>query len=150
MRDKLDEKDIKIMNILKDHAEYTTRQVAKKTLLPVTTVHNRIRKLRKERIIQRYTIIPDYPSIDRGFSAYILVSVSLPLLKEKRKSQYDVARDLKRLDFVEKADIVSGGTDLVVFVRVKDVSEFDNVLLTRIQAIEGIERTQSFIVIHGT
>jgi|SRR3989338_4093791 len=150
MRDKLDEKDIKIMNILKDHAEYTTRQVAKKTLLPVTTVHNRIRKLRKERIIQRYTIIPDYPSIDRGFSAYILVSVSLPLLKEKRKSQYDVARELKRLDFVEKADIVSGGTDLVVFVRVKDVSEFDNVLLTRIQAIEGIERTQSFIVIHGT
>jgi DNA-binding Lrp family transcriptional regulator len=49
---------------------------------------------------------------------------------------------------VERADIVSGGTDIVALVRVKDVKEFDHVLLEKIQMIEGIEKTQSLIVIH--
>ena len=69
-------------------------------------------------------------------------------LKEKKKSQYDVAKELKHFSFVEKADIVSGGTDIVATVRVKDVAEFDQVLLTKLQRIEGIDKTQSLIVIH--
>ncbi len=44
---------------------------------------------------------------------------------------------------------MTGGTDLVALVRVKDVQEFDKCLLTKLQLIEGIERTQSLIVIHG-
>ena len=47
---KLDDKDLKILEILRDHGDYTTRQIAKKTLLPVTTIHNRIKKLRREKI----------------------------------------------------------------------------------------------------
>lgn len=43
----LDDKDGKILEVLQEHAEYTTRQIAKKTLLPATTIHNRIRKLRQ-------------------------------------------------------------------------------------------------------
>ncbi len=49
---------------------------------------------------------------------------------------------------MERVDIVSGGTDLVAMIRVKDVAEFDQVLLTKLQRIEGIDKTQSLIVIH--
>ena len=45
-------------------------------------------------------------------------------------------------------DHVSGGTDLIAMIRVKDVSEFDKILLGKLQRIEGIEKTQSLIVIH--
>lgn len=47
-----------------------------------------------------------------------------------------------------KTHIVSGGTDIVAIVRVKDVDEFDHALLGKIQSIEGIDKTQSLIVIH--
>ncbi len=145
---KIDEKDQKILEVLREHADYATRQIAKKTGLPITTVHNRVSKLKKEKIIKRFTVEVDHNLLHEGFRAYVLVSVNLSLLKEKKKSQYDVAKELKHFSFVEKADIVSGGTDIVATVRVKDVAEFDRVLLTKLQRIEGIEKTQSLIVIH--
>ena len=73
----LDEKDKKIIEILKEHGDYTTRQIAKKTLLPTTTIHNRIRKLRKEKIIKNFTVDLDYKQVEQGFSVIVLVSVPL-------------------------------------------------------------------------
>ncbi|MFH1770636.1 MAG: Lrp/AsnC family transcriptional regulator [archaeon] len=145
---KIDGKDKEIIGILEKHGDYTTRQIARKTLIPPTTINNRIRKLKKEGIIKNFTVNLDYKKIDRGFLVYILVSADILTLKEKKKSQYDIAKQLMKFDFVEKADIVSGGTDIVAIVRVKDVDEFDNALLEHIQNIEGVRNTQSLIVIH--
>lgn len=148
METKIDEKDRKIIEVLQEHADYPTRQIAKKTGLPITTVHNRVQKLKKEKVIKRFTVDVDYHKIEKGFRAYVLVSVDLSLLKQKNKSQYNVAKEIRNFSFVERVDIVSGGTDLVAMIRVKDVAEFDQVLLTKLQRIEGIDKTQSLIVIH--
>lgn len=145
----LDEKDKKIIEVLKDHGDYTTRKIAKKVLLPITTVHNRIKKLKKEKIIKKFTIDLDHSKLDRGLLVYVLISVSLPVLKKLNKSQHEVIKSVKKLHFVEKAHIVSGGTDLVAVVRVKDVKEYNSVLLNKLQVIDGIEKTQSLIVIGG-
>jgi Lrp/AsnC family transcriptional regulator, leucine-responsive regulatory protein len=149
MATKLDDKDLKIIEILKEHSDFTTRQIAKKILLPVTTVHNRVRKLREEGIIKKYTIDLDYDKLDKNFVVYVLVSVNLELLKQKKKSQYDLMHEIKKLYFVERVDIVTGGTDMIVMMRLKDVQEFDHCLLTKFQGLEGIDRTQSLIVIHS-
>ena len=145
----MDEKDKKVLEILKDHAEYTTREIAKKTLLPVTTVHNRIKKLREDGIIRKYTVRLDHSKLGNNFVAYVLVSTNLELLKRKNKTQYDLINDIRKFYFVERADIVTGGTDMVVIVRVKDVQEFDDCLVKRLQMVEGINSTQSLIVIHS-
>lgn len=146
----LDEKDKKILEVLTDHADYTTRQIAKKILLPQTTIHNRIRRLQQLGIIKKFTVALDYGKLGKGFVAHVLISANLHILKQKHKTQYDLAKELKKLYCVERVDIVSGGTDIIAIIRVKDVEEFDTVLLEKIQLIEGIEKTQSLIVIHGT
>jgi DNA-binding Lrp family transcriptional regulator len=150
MTQEMDDKDWKILEVLKEHGDYTVRQIAKKTLLPATTIHNRIRKLKKDGVITKFTVELNPAKTERGFAAYVLFSVNLSLLKEKKKTQYDLLKQIKMLPFVERVDIVSGGTDLVAFLRVKDVQEFDQVLLTKIQLLEGIDKTQSLIVIHGS
>ena len=149
MNEKLDDKDLKILDLLKEHADYSTREIAKKTLLPITTIHNRIQKLRKQGVIQRYTIDVDYSRLDRNFVAYVLVSVNLRYLKTQNKTQYDIIKEMRKFHFVERVDIVTGLTDLVVIMRTKDVEEFDKCLMTKLQLIEGVEKTQSLIVIHS-
>ncbi|HLD01220.1 MAG TPA: Lrp/AsnC family transcriptional regulator [Candidatus Nanoarchaeia archaeon] len=143
----IDEKDRKILEVLQNHADYSTRQIAKKTLLPITTIHHRIKKLKKEGVIKKFTLELDYHQLDKGFLAYILISVDLPLIKQKKRTQYDMAKELRSFYFVERVDIVSGGADLLAVIRVKDVAEFDKVLLGKLQQVEGIEKTQSLIVI---
>jgi len=148
MFEKTDQKDYQILKILQSNADYSTRQIAKKTLLPITTVHNRIQKLKKEGVIKKFTVELDHDKVGKGFLAYILIAVDLTLLKNLKKTQYDIVKKLKNFYFVERADIVSGGTDIVAVVRVKDVKEFDEVLLGKLQQVEGIENTRSLIVIH--
>ncbi|MFH1977809.1 MAG: Lrp/AsnC family transcriptional regulator [Candidatus Aenigmatarchaeota archaeon] len=144
----IDEKDMKILKVLEEHGDYTTRQISKKTLLPATTIHNRIKNLKKIGVIKKFTVDLDHSKVDKGLLVYVLVSVNLQLLKQRKKSQYDIANEIRKFYFTDKVDIVSGGTDLMAVVRVKDVQEFDKVLLEKLQMIEGIEKTQSLIVIH--
>ncbi len=61
----------KILEVLQEHGDYTTRQIAKKTLLPITTIHNRIRKLKAEKVIRKFTVELDSAAVDRGFRAYL-------------------------------------------------------------------------------
>ncbi|MBI2146440.1 Lrp/AsnC family transcriptional regulator [Candidatus Woesearchaeota archaeon] len=144
----LDDKDRKILAVLQEHGEYTTRQIAKRTLLPATTIHNRIRKLRNDKTIRKFTIDLDPAAVGKSFMAYVLISANLELLKQKKRTQYDLAKELRSFYFTERVDIVSGGTDLVAIVRVKDVEEFDKILLGKLQAVDGVKNTQSLIVIH--
>lgn len=148
MDNEIDDKDVQILAVLKDHADYSTRQIAKKTLLPATTINNRIRKLKSLRVIRKVTVDLDPEKIDRGFKAYVLISANIQTLKDKKKTQYDVVRELRKIDCVESADVVTGGTDIIATIRVRDVKEFDGILLGKIQLIDGIDKTQSLVVIH--
>ena len=144
----LDEKDIKILELLKQDSSMSTRQIAKKTLIPITTVHHRIRKLRAEKYIKNYTVEINHKKLGRGFTAIILVSCDYKTLREAKKDQHVLAKEISKMHEVEKVDIVTGGTDMVVRVRVKDVEEYDTFLLKKFQRITGIDKTQSLIVIH--
>ncbi len=144
----MDEKDKQIIEVLQEHGDYTTRQIAKKTLLPVTTIHNRIRKLKQEKIIKKFTLDLDYNKIEKGFSVIVLVSVDYKLLREMKKDQHQLAKEIKILPEVTEVAVVTGGTDIVIRVRVKDVQAYDQFLLKKFQAIPGVDRTQSLVVIH--
>ena len=148
MADKLDEKDFAILDVLKMHGDYTVRQISRKTLLAPTTVHSRIKKLRKERIIRKYTIDIDEKKLGKRLGAYIMISADLKLLKEKRKSQYDLYEEIKKLPMVKEVHIVAGGTDLIAHVQVKDIEEFDKILLEKIQLLEGVSNTRTMIIMH--
>jgi DNA-binding Lrp family transcriptional regulator len=137
-----------IIDILRKDAQLSTQKISRKTGIPITTVHNRIKKLKSENIIKKYTVEIDPNAVDKGFSAYILISVNLQLMKDAKKTQYDLAKEISRFSFVEKVDIVSGGIDLVAHIRTKDVSTFDKLLLNELQLLEGINNTQSLIVLH--
>ncbi len=144
----MDEKDEKIIKLLKEDGSLSIRSIARKTAIPMTTVHKRIRKLRREGIIKRYTIELDNDKIGKKIGAYVMISVDLKLLKERNRTQYILAKEIGRIAGVERVDIVVGGTDMMAYVRVKDVQELDELILGKIQHIEGIVNTETLIVIH--
>lgn len=145
----MDKKDEKILEILKSDSSLTTRQIAKKTAIPITTIHNRIRKLKKDEIIKQYTIKLDHKKLGKHFLALVLVSCDYKVLREKHKDQHDLVHEMARLPEVEHVEIVTGSVDMVLRVRTKDVEEYDEFLFKKFQVIPGVERTQSLVVING-
>lgn len=144
----MDEKDEKILKLLRENSKLTTQQISKKTLVPITTVHNRIKKLEKERIIKKYTVEVDNKKLGINIAAYIHIVVDYRLLKEIKMSQHELVKKLKQHEFVEEAAMVTGGTDIIIKVRVKDIDELDDFVTKKLRNIDGIEKTQTMIVLN--
>jgi DNA-binding Lrp family transcriptional regulator len=145
---KLDEKDQKIIEILKENSDFTTRQIAKKTLLPITTVHHRINKLKAEGVIRKFTIEIDERKLGKNFAAHVLVSCDYKTLRGEKRNQHILAKDILRFPEVERVDIVAGGSDMILRVRTTDVEAYDTFLFNRLQKLNGIDKTQTLVIIH--
>jgi len=145
---KIDKKDMKIIEVLKEHGEYTSRQISKKTIFPLTTVHNRIKKLREHGIIKKYTIKLDNKKLDKNLAAYILVSADYKILKNKNRTQHQLAKEIKKLSEVERADVMTGDIDIIIFARTTNMEEMDKFLLEKLQNIIGIDKTKTLMILH--
>jgi Lrp/AsnC family transcriptional regulator for asnA, asnC and gidA len=137
-----DQKDKKILQILKESSNLTTSRIAKKTSIPVTTVHNRIRKLSKEGVIKNYTVNIDYEKIGKPLKAFVLVTVN-----QSKISQSKIGQEIKSIEGVESADIVTGPFDMIVEIRAKDMHILNDLITNKIRKIEGIDKTQTLMVL---
>jgi len=143
----MDEKDKKILKALEEDGSLTTRQVARLTGVPLTTVFKRIKLLKDKKIIKRYTIELDHDKIGKPIAVYILVSADIKILKEKERTQKDVKDDLLKISAIDKVDIVTGPQDLIIHARLGEIKELKDILLDQIQGIHGVSSTKTSIVI---
>lgn len=143
----IDEKDLLVLEELKQNAKRTTSQISKRVNLPITTVHNRIKKLEKLGIITRYTVELDYKKLDKPIAAYVMVQVIYMLPSGIKVMQEDVAKEIKGLPGVELVELLTGGTDILVKVRVKDVDELNDFIIRKLRKIEGVDKVQTSVVL---
>jgi len=139
----MDEKDERILNVLKENSKLSTQQISKKISIPITTVHHRIKKLEKEGIIKKYTVVLDSKKIGKLISSYILIRVDY---RHTKQSQLEMAMNLKSKDAVEEVSIVTGSIDMIVKIRVKDIAELNQFVIKYLRMMEGIERTETLVI----
>jgi DNA-binding Lrp family transcriptional regulator len=145
----LNEKDLRILHELKENSKRTTSRIAKRTGLPITTIHNRIKRLEQEGIIKRYTVELDYTKLGKPITAYIMIGVIYMLPSGIKVMQEDVAKEIRGLRGVEQAEILSGGKDLDILakIRVKDVEELNDFVIRKLRKIEGVDKTHTMVVL---
>src|SRR3989344_435648 len=144
---KLDEKDKQILEILKKNARLTTKEIAKIVKLPITTVHNRIKKLENNKIITNFTVNLNYNELGKPILAFILVTVNYNIKSEKKIDQEELAKKIKYLEGTEDVSIVTGDTDIIVKVRLSSVDELSSYITKKLRNLEGIDKTRTLIVL---
>ena len=144
----IDDKDFKILELLKSNAKLTTKQISKKTLLPITTVHNRIKKLENLGVIKNYSVVIDHKKIGKTISAYVLMNINYVYLKEKKITQHQLAQQLSSHPFVDKISMVTGETDMILKVIVNDVSQLDDFVTKYLRNIDGVQRTKTMLILN--
>ncbi len=144
---KLDDKDKIILKLLNRDGRLNTNEIFKQTNIPQTTVYNRIKKLTDNKIIEKFTIKLNKKAIGKGLTAYIFCTVSYRTSQGERLSQLKVANQIKALSDVEEVCIVTGETDLIIKVSLKDVDELNNFVVKKLRDIEGVEKTITSVVL---
>jgi DNA-binding Lrp family transcriptional regulator len=135
----MDDKDIVIIEELKENGRESTTRIADRLGIPRVTVHERIRRLLEEKVIRKFTVQLDYHKLGLGTTAFILVS----FLPTTRKTQSELAEEISRIPNVFEVHIISGEWDFIVKARAESVEELGDLVVNRLRMIEGVEKTIS-------
>ncbi|MEM4240171.1 MAG: Lrp/AsnC family transcriptional regulator [Candidatus Woesearchaeota archaeon] len=144
---KLDENDIKLLRLIQEDSKLSIQELSKETGLPPTTVHNRTKRMEKEGIIRKYTAEINWSKAGRQVLAYVLVSVEYILPTGGRVQQEDAAKEIRGMEGVEEVSILTGGADLLVKVRAKDLGELNEFVVRKLRNVQGVDKTQTMIVL---
>jgi Lrp/AsnC family leucine-responsive transcriptional regulator len=138
---KLDDKDMDILSLLKKNAKSTTQQISRELNIPITTVHNRIKKLESSGIIEKYTIILNHKKLGKTISARLMIRVT------KLADQFKICNEVLNLESVEKVYQITGDYDIVASVRVNDIEALHSLIMTQLRTMPEIRNTNATIVL---
>jgi Lrp/AsnC family transcriptional regulator, leucine-responsive regulatory protein len=119
MDERIDDKDLALIEELRKDSRLSEQKLARKTSIPVTTVHNRLRKLHGLGVIIGSTIRLNHAKLGRPLTAYILLKAAPGADQKLLLTQSSAMKG------VCEAAIVAGG-------------EFDIIIKTRAASIEGL------------
>jgi DNA-binding Lrp family transcriptional regulator len=108
----IEPKDAKIIDQLKKNSRASIREIAKKTALKPSTVHQRMKKLLASRVIERFTIKLDNKAAEENFVVFILV-------KAEKELDNKVFQD----PHVKEAFGITGEYDLLMKLKFRDIEE---------------------------
>ena len=137
-----DETDIHIISILTFDAKTPYAEIAERIGVSAGTVHGRIKKMIDHGIINGTLLSVDYTRL--GFDICAFLGIYL-----RESSLYDAAsKALKKIPEVVEAHYTTGVYSIFVKILCKDTDHLRRVLSDKIQKIEGIQRTETFISLH--
>ncbi len=142
----LDEKDIQILDIIQENCRLSLKDLSKRTGLPITTVHTRLKKLEKQGVIKGCHAVLDSKVLGFSVTAFILVSFTYKAGREKL-SQRDIARKIAGFPEVQEVHIVTGEWDIIVKVKVRSVDELGRFVVDKLRTIEGVDKTLTSVVL---
>ena len=137
----------RILDFLKKNSKCSYREISKKLLIPVTTVHHRIKKLEKEGIIKKYSIVVDNAKLGNDIAAFVLIKVDYTALKNIGISQQQLAKKLKLNPKIENVTLITGFRDIIIKVRCKNIEELNGIITRDLRNLQGIESTETLVVL---
>lgn len=142
----LDEKDFAILDVLKENARQSVFQLAKKTAIPPTTIHNRVRKLKENGIIEGYSIRINREKTGQAVCALVFVYLDNNALEPSSKKG-GLARKLSKYGQVDEVFETTGAVDVIVKVYGKSIKDITDFVINNIREIKGVAKTETIITL---
>ena len=139
-----DEIDLKILSILMHDAKKTYAEIGKELFISGGTVHVRIKKLMDAEVILNSQMQVDYSKLGYDVTAF------LGIYLEKSKFYESVSNMLGEIPEILEAHYTTGVYSIFAKVICKDTDHLRNIISDKIQQINGIQRTETFISLHNS
>lgn len=142
----VDEKDKKILEILQQDASLSTYKITKKTGIPQTTVLNRVRKLKQEGIIKKYTVDIDWKKRGMNNKALIFVKVDKNI-EQKGSKVGEIEQKISKYPSVLNVKRLMGKQDFMIELVCEDIDELNDFLIKKIRSLPEIADTETVMVL---
>ncbi|MFT4736490.1 MAG: Lrp/AsnC family leucine-responsive transcriptional regulator [Cyclobacteriaceae bacterium] len=138
----MDQTDKKLLQLLQKDATLTHKQLAGLLNLSTTPIHERIKRLERSGVIAGYVALLDAEQLNKTLMAYTNVT-----LKEHTKSYLLKFQDeISKISEVVECYHIAGIYDYLLKILVKDMNEYQSVVVNKLAAMENIQNVQSSFV----
>ncbi|MVM32798.1 winged helix-turn-helix transcriptional regulator [Spirosoma sp. HMF4905] len=140
--DNVDNTDRKILDLLQQNARLTIQDIGKQINLSKTPVHERIKRLEREGIIERYVTIVDKKKLGNLLMVYCQVTLD----RQTRDSFTAFEVDVRELPEVLECNRVSGTFDYLLKIVSRDMDTYNHFYQEQLSIIPGTLHISSFFV----
>lgn len=139
----LDRTDRRILNTLQKNGRIANVDLARKVNLTPTPCLERVKRLEREGFITSYVALLDPVKANAALCAYI--EVQLTSTTTDAISRFN--QQMLALDEVLECQMVAGGFDYLIKIRVADMQHYQRFLGEKLSTINGISQTHTYVVI---
>jgi Lrp/AsnC family transcriptional regulator for asnA, asnC and gidA len=136
---KLDELDWKIIKALQEDARTPFTEIGKALGISDATVHFRVKKLLKARIIRKYTAVINKSVDESQVFCYMLIKV-------KHGKTSEVSKELAAMERVNMLQEVHGSNDIIIKIQATNLEELRNIITT-IQKVSDIATSEYLTIL---
>lgn len=135
----LDELDIQILDILVKDSRTPYLEIARQCHVSGGTIHVRMKKMEDLGIIKGTKLIIDNSKL--GYDVCCFIGIYL----DKATAYLSVLEELKHINEIVELHYTTGEYSIFSKVICKSISHLQDLLMTKIQVIDGVQRTSTFI-----
>ncbi|WP_396146033.1 Lrp/AsnC family transcriptional regulator [Flavobacterium sp.] len=139
----MDALDNKLLQLLQSDTKKTNKELSLKLNLSVTAVYERIKKLEREGIIEKYVALLNRNKINKGF----VVFCHIKLIQHSKDFLTKFESEVVKLNEVLECFHVSGDYDYILKICVKDMEEYREFMVTKLTTLQHIGSTHSTFMI---
>jgi Lrp/AsnC family transcriptional regulator for asnA, asnC and gidA len=134
----IDKVDKQILACLIEDARMPYTEIAKKLKVSAGTVHGRVKKLERRKIITGATLKINYDIVGYTFTAYVGVILGRTIESEK------IIERMTKISEITVASVISGQYGVLCKVRCRNTKHAKDIIY-KINSIPGVIRTESMI-----
>jgi Lrp/AsnC family leucine-responsive transcriptional regulator len=129
------------MNIIQNNSRIQNADIARKLRMAPSGVWERIRKLERRGIIQRYEVKLDSASVGAGLVAFVFVNTDAP------PGDLEIAKKIAEFPEVQEVHSIAGEDCYLVKLRAAGTQELAELMRKRFRNLKGIRSTRTTIVL---
>jgi Lrp/AsnC family leucine-responsive transcriptional regulator len=139
----MDQTDKNLLKLLQTDCKKSTKALATNLNLSVTAVYERIKKLEREGIIDKYVVLVNRSKVDKGF----VVFCHIKLIQHTKEFLTKFESEVVKLSEILECHHVSGDYDYILKIAIKDMEAYREFLVTKLTTLEHIGSTHSTFMI---
>ncbi|MFQ5405590.1 MAG: Lrp/AsnC family transcriptional regulator [Candidatus Micrarchaeia archaeon] len=137
--------DFRLLDELQLNCRQSLKDISKKLKVPMSTIHDRVKRLENSGVIKSYSAVLDAESLGVSQTSFVLVSVksNFPADLKNNLSDWDIFKEIAKFSRVQEVHIVTGEWDLLLKVRGDSVKDIGLFVIEKLRQVPGIDRTQT-------
>lgn len=140
-RQPLDAKDRAILDLVQRDGKLPQAEIARQVGLSTAAVSERLRKLEQAGVIRGWAARVDPRALGSTITAFIEVFIEHP------RHEPDFIGRILALDEVQECHHITGEFSLLLKIRVRDMGALHDLLLEKLNALEGVRQTRTVMVL---